>query len=506
MTAAGCSLTVDDVPALLSSLPVCADDCDPAAYADWVRGDIMPHIDCYALGPSGIHTGLLPPSSSSPSASSKKAENVLAAVIRWCMRRARSVERADGRPHRALKVASIVEGTTLSAMYNARQRQTPRATSAGHTALHSALSAPSSLVRAMCSAGLSFSLFGHLRTLRSRLHELCHLHDAHPALSDAKLSLEQYESEINVNGTPQNITLALLDRCTDAREIPRCIREHVRPCSAFLRLDLDAVLVQYASELAQHMSEELKEEPTRGDRRAGSATATTTSATKTTNNNRSMLRRCLAVVPHISSTSLRCSAALSILRHAVPPYEPELIALADRAERWALRAGGNGGSSVSHHVGIRAGVGEGGGIEGDEGGSRERGLATGSDVLGGLVLEAGIIDIDGSMRGSSAARGGMLQSAMGGVVAAGGSSSSNINGNHQSSNNNHVSVLLSEIREHQSLMRLSEIQARHYKQKKTSSGWSASTNSLDLADPEHAALLMRRCCSDVDDTGGGRGV
>ena len=55
-------------------------------------------------------------------------------------------------------------------------------------------------------------------------------------------------------------------------------------------------------------------------------------------------------------------------------------------------------------------------------------------------------------------------------------------------------------------MRLSEIQARHYKQKKTSSGWSASTNSLDLADPEHAALLMRRCCSDVDDTGGGRGV
>ena len=41
---------------------------------------------------------------------------------------------------------------------------------------------------------------------------MVYLHDRHPQLSEVGLSLEQYETETTIQGTPQNIPLALLDR------------------------------------------------------------------------------------------------------------------------------------------------------------------------------------------------------------------------------------------------------------------------------------------------------
>jgi len=47
------------------------------------------------------------------------------------------------------------------------------------------------------------------------------------------------------------------------------------------------------------------------------------------------LNRALSVVRLIKSLKLKCSAALSILRHAVPPYSISIMNLAKEAENWA---------------------------------------------------------------------------------------------------------------------------------------------------------------------------
>ena len=51
------------------------------------------------------------------------------------------------------------------------------------------------------------------------------------------------------------------------------------------------------------------------------------------------LSRALVMVHLVSSARLRCSAALSVLRHAVPPYPTQVVHLAREAEEWATSLG-----------------------------------------------------------------------------------------------------------------------------------------------------------------------
>ena len=59
------------------------------------------------------------------------------------------------------------------------------------------------------------------------------------------LSLEQYETETTIQGTPQNIPLALLDRVEHTKDLEKTVHEHVLPCCHFLGLDIDHLLSKY---------------------------------------------------------------------------------------------------------------------------------------------------------------------------------------------------------------------------------------------------------------------
>ena len=73
------------------------------------------------------------------------------------------------------------------------------------------MTSPRERVTTLRAAGSVNAHFRSLVGLRVRLSELIHLHDAHPQLQRMGLSLEQYENEVDVEGTPANITLALLE-------------------------------------------------------------------------------------------------------------------------------------------------------------------------------------------------------------------------------------------------------------------------------------------------------
>ena len=73
------------------------------------------------------------------------------------------------------------------------------------------MTSPRERVTTLRAAGSVNAHFRSLVGLRVRLSELIHLHDAHPQLRRMGLSLEQYENEVDVEGTPANITLALLE-------------------------------------------------------------------------------------------------------------------------------------------------------------------------------------------------------------------------------------------------------------------------------------------------------
>jgi hypothetical protein len=131
--------------------------------------------------------------------------------------------------------------------------------------------------------------FHNLIGLRTRLRELVYLHDRHPQLSEVGLSLEQYETETTIQGTPQNIPLALLDRVEHTNELEDTVREHVLPCCQFLNLDIDHLLSKYVDELARQQN-----------------TPPLTEDASDEKQEESMLSRLLLVVRLIGSSRLRC--------------------------------------------------------------------------------------------------------------------------------------------------------------------------------------------------------
>ena len=149
--------------------------CNPKIYSQWIAKEMLPKL---MSNPN--------PNPTTTTTVTNKNDLLLCSVIKWCILRAKKLEQFDHAPHRALLIANIVSAT------ESITTSVPPITFPFH-----ALSSIRDNLLSIRIAGSIQDHFDNLITLRKRLNELVHLHDAHPQFNRMELSLEQYENEVD---------------------------------------------------------------------------------------------------------------------------------------------------------------------------------------------------------------------------------------------------------------------------------------------------------------------
>ncbi|KAG3191403.1 hypothetical protein PC128_g10971 [Phytophthora cactorum] len=141
------------------------------------------------------------------------------------------------------------------------------------------------------------NVFERIERLSEKLQHVKHLVVEH----HFDISLSIFEDE-----TPATIAMSMLDRVFDAASLKNEIEHHVRKYLGFCDVEVDPVLHDYVTELAESIQ-------------------TPQSAKET---------RALALLDEISDSNVRAEATLALLRSSLPPYSNALKRYASNCTQW----------------------------------------------------------------------------------------------------------------------------------------------------------------------------
>ncbi|KAG7377208.1 hypothetical protein PHYPSEUDO_012025 [Phytophthora pseudosyringae] len=254
-----------------------------SAYADWIQSEVLPTL---------IRHVEQTQASESDAATEAENRSMLTEVTLWLLERSEAAA-ATGDLDTAIRICNLLKAEDGVDSMGA----------AGLSFYKFKLQASSSCSKSLQSgmrdgeAQHELGAFERINGLGEKLRHVQRLAVEHHFV----ISLSVFEDE-----TPATIAMSMLDRVFDPESLKQEIEKHVRKYLQFCGVDVDPVLHDYVTELAESIQSPQSAEETRA----------------------------LVLLDEISDANVRADATLALLRSVLPPYSQALTSYAKNCTLW----------------------------------------------------------------------------------------------------------------------------------------------------------------------------